>query len=101
MVRVRLCAGEWVALAAATPLSPLQYLAKSTIMDLEFLALSGPKRRGEWQIDLPRDTFGKLQSGILRAWAMDFNRHILYRLPGDQNFAVIAGPDREKDFSRP
>ena len=39
-------AGEWVAIAAATPLSPPQYLAKSTRMDLEFLAVSGPQKRG-------------------------------------------------------
>ena len=63
--------GEWVAIAAATPTSPLQYLAKHTRMDLEFLeTVSGPKRRGEWEIDLPPGTFGDLRSGVLRAWAM-------------------------------
>jgi hypothetical protein len=30
-----------------------------------------------------------LQSGVLRAWAMDFRRRVLYQLPGDQEFNVI------------
>ena len=100
LLGVQNVSGEWVALAAATPLSPLQYLAKSTMMDLEFLAVSGPKKRGEWQIDLPNTTFGDLRSGVLRAWAMDFSRHVLYRLPGDQNFTAISEPNGEKDPSR-
>ena len=45
--------GEWVAIAAGTPVSPPRYLAKSTRMDWEFLAVSGPQKRGEWEIDLP------------------------------------------------
>ena len=57
-------------------------------MDWEFLALSSPQKRGEWEIDLPADAFGNLRSGVLRAWAMDFRRHVLYRLPGDQEFTV-------------
>jgi hypothetical protein len=101
--------GEWVAIAAATPTSPLQYLAKRTRMDLEFLeTVSGPKRRGEWEIDLPPGTFGDLRSGVLRAWAMDFRRHVLYQLPGDQNFTVISEPGpseepaaQEKGASQP
>ena len=101
--------GEWVAIAAATPLSPPQYLAKSTRMDLEFLAVSGPQRQGEWEINIPLGAFGELLSGILRAWAMDFRQHVLYQLPGDQEFTVISKPDRpsqelaarEKDPSEP
>jgi len=89
--------GEWVAIAAATPTSPLQYLAKSTRMDLEFLAVSGPQRRGEWEIDLPPGTFGDLRSGVLRAWAMDFRRHVLYQLPGDQEFIAISEPNRPSE----
>ena len=61
-------------------------------MDLEFLAVSGPQKRGEWNIDLPMNSFGEIRSGVLRAWAMDFPRRILYRLPGDQNFSVISEP---------
>jgi hypothetical protein len=101
--------GEWVAIAAATPLSLPQYLAKSTRMDLEFLAVSGPQKQGEWEINLPLGAFGELRSGILRAWAMDFRQHVLYQLPGDQEFTVISKPDRpsqelaarEKDPSEP
>jgi hypothetical protein len=94
--------GEWVAIAAGTPLSPPRYLAGSTRMDSEFLALSGPQKRGEWEIDLPRDIFGDLRSGVLRAWAMDFRRHVLYQLPGDQNFTVILEPAaQEKSASQP
>ena len=37
--------GEWVAIAAGTPVSPPRYLAKSTRMDSEFLAVSGPRKR--------------------------------------------------------
>jgi hypothetical protein len=81
-------AGEWVAVAAATPLSPPRYLHKSMRMDWEFLAVSAPKKRGEWEIDLPIGSFGNLSSGVLRAWAMDYRRHVLYRLPGDQQFIV-------------
>jgi hypothetical protein len=102
-------AGEWVAIAAATPLSPPQYLANSTRMDLEFLAVPGPPKQGEWEIKLPLGPFGELRSGILRAWAMDFRQHVLYQLPGDQEFTVISKPDRpsqelaarEKDPSEP
>jgi hypothetical protein len=65
-------AGEWVAIAAATPLSPPKYLARSTRMDLEFLAVPAPQKRGEWEIYLPLGSFGELRSGVLRAWAMDF-----------------------------
>ncbi|MET0224058.1 MAG: hypothetical protein ABW346_06745, partial [Terrimicrobium sp.] len=54
----------------------------------EFLALSPPKKPGEWAIDLPADAFGNLEKGVLRAWAMDYSRHVLYRLPGDQQFTV-------------
>ena len=89
ILAVQNAAGEWVAIAAATPLSAPQYLHKSTRMDLEFLAVSGPQKRGEWTIDLPMNTLGEMRSGVLRAWAMDFPRRILYRLPGDQNFSVM------------
>ena len=68
--------GEWVAIAAGTPVGPPRYLAKSTRMDSEFLAVSGPQKRGEWEIDLPRDTFGSRRRGVLRAWGLDFRRHI-------------------------
>ncbi len=81
-------AGEWVAVAAATPLSPPKYLRKSIYLDWEFLALSAPQKRGEWEIDLPEDTFGNVDGRVLRAWAMDYSRHVLYRLPGDQEFVV-------------
>jgi hypothetical protein len=81
--------GEWVAIAAGTPVGPPRYLAKSTRMDSEFLAVSGPQKRGEWEIDLPRDTFGSRRRGVLRAWGLDFRQHILYQLPGDQEFTVI------------
>ena len=102
-------AGEWVATAAATPLSPPQYLAKSTRMDLEFLAVSGLQKPGEWEINLPPGTFGELRSGVLRAWAMDFRRRVLYQLPGDQKFTAISEPNRpseglaaqERDPSQP
>ncbi len=82
-------AGEWVAIAAAIPLSPPKYLARSTRMDLEFLAVPVPQKRGEWEIDLPLGSFGELRSGFLKAWAMDFRRRILYQLPGDQEFNMI------------
>jgi hypothetical protein len=85
--------GEWVAIAAGTPVSPPRYLFKSTRMDSEFLALSGPQKRGEWEIDLPPDTFGSRRRGVLRAWGLDFQRHILYQLPGDQEFAVVSEPN--------
>jgi hypothetical protein len=97
LLGVQNAAGEWVAIAAATPTSPLQYFPKSTRMDLEFLAVSGPQKRGEWEIDLPHDIFGDLRSGVLRAWAMDFRRHVLYQLPGDQNFTVISEPNRPSE----
>ena len=80
--------GDWVAVAAASALSPPKYLRRSIGTDWEFLALSPPKKPGEWAIDLPADTFGNLQKGVLRAWAMDYGRHILYRLPGDQQFTL-------------
>jgi hypothetical protein len=80
--------GDWVAVAAASALSPPKYLRRSIGTDWEFLALSSPKQPGEWAIDLPADTFGNLQNGVLRAWAMDYGRHILYRLPGDQQFTL-------------
>ena len=38
-------AGEWVALAAGTPLSPPKYLARNTRMDLEFLAVPALQKR--------------------------------------------------------
>ena len=63
-------------------------------MDLEFLAVSGPQKRGEWEIDLPPDSFGELRSGVLRAWAMDFRRRVLYQLPGDQEFSVSSEMDK-------
>jgi hypothetical protein len=81
-------AGEWVAVAAASALSPPKCLRRSIGTDWEFLALSSPKQPGEWAIDLPADTFGNLEKGVLRAWAMDYSRHVLYRLPGDQQFTV-------------
>ena len=86
--------GEWVAIAAGTPVSPPRYLDKNTRMDWEFLALSGPQKRGEWEIDLPPNAFGEQRSGLLRAWALDFRRQVLYQLPGDQEFAVIPEMDR-------
>jgi hypothetical protein len=85
---VQNAAGEWVAVAAATPISPPRYLRRSTAMDLEFLAVSGPQKRGEWELDLPVDALNASQSGILRAWAMDFQRRVLYPLPGDQHFTL-------------
>ncbi|MGB7792149.1 MAG: hypothetical protein WBL39_13155, partial [Terrimicrobiaceae bacterium] len=48
---------------------------------------------GEWEIDLPPDTFGSRRRGVLRAWGLDFQRHILYQLPGDQEFAVVSEMD--------
>ena len=59
-------------------------------MDLEFLAVPAPQKRGEWEIDLPLGSFGELRSGVFRAWAMDFRRRVLYQLPGDQEFNVIG-----------
>jgi hypothetical protein len=64
ILAVQNAAGEWVAIAAATPLSAPQYLHKSTRMDLEFLAVSGPQKRGEWTIDLPMNTLGEMRSGV-------------------------------------
>lgn len=81
--------GEWVAIAAGTPLSRPNYLRKSNRMDWEFLAISDPGKGGDWDIELPLGTFGDRHSGVLRAWAMDYRRHVLYRLPGDQKFIVI------------
>jgi len=92
---VQNAAGEWVAIAAATPLSPPKYLSKSTQMDFEFLAVSAPQKRGGWEIELPPGTFGELRSGVLRAWAMDFRRRVLYRLPDDQEFLVIYEPSEK------
>ena len=91
--------GGWVAIAAGTPLSQPDYLRRSNRMDWEFLALSEPGRRGSWEIDLPLGTFGDLRSGVLRAWAMDYRRGVLYRLPGDQKFIVIYNnsPSKEPD----
>jgi hypothetical protein len=94
---VQSASGEWVAVAGATPVSPLQYLARGTRMDFEFLAVSPPQKRGEWQIDLPIDAFGEVRRGVLRAWAMDFPRRILYRLPGDKSFTVSPEPNRPSD----
>ena len=94
---VQNAAGEWVAIAAATPVSPLQYLARGTQMDFEFLAVSDPQKRGKWQINLPIDAFGAMQEGVLRAWAMDFPRRILYRLPGDKSFTKNAEPNKPSD----
>jgi hypothetical protein len=91
--------GEWVAIAAGTPVSPPRYLFKSTRMDSEFLALSDPQKRGEWEIDLPPDAFGSRRRGVLRAWGLDFQRRILYQLPGDQEFAVASEMDRP--FEKP
>jgi hypothetical protein len=68
-------------------------------MDSEFLALSGPQKPGEWEIDLPPDTFGTQRRGVLRAWGLDFQRHILYQLPGDQKFAVVS--EMETPLERP
>ena len=82
--------GEWMAIAAGTPVSPPRYLVKSTRMDWEFLAVSGPQKPGEWEIDLPSDIFGTRRRGVVRAWALDFQRHILYQLPGDQEFTVAS-----------
>jgi hypothetical protein len=89
--------GEWVAIAAGTPLSRPKYLRKSNRMDWEFLAISEPTKGGDWEIELPLGTFR--DSGVLRAWAMDYRRHVLYRLPGDQKFIAIYknGPSREPD----
>ena len=78
-------------------------------MDLEFLAVSGLQKPGEWEINLPPGTFGELRSGVLRAWAMDFRRRVLYQLPGDQKFTAISEPNRpseglaaqERDPSQP
>jgi hypothetical protein len=81
--------GEWVAIAAGMPLSRPNYLRKSNRMDWEFLAISDPGKGGDWEIELPLGTFGDRHSGVLRAWAMDYRRHVLYRLPGDQKFIVI------------
>jgi hypothetical protein len=81
--------GEWVAITAGTPLSRPNYLRWSNRMDWEFLALSPSGKGGDWEIELPLETFGDLRSGVLRAWAMDYRRRVLYRLPGDQNFIVI------------
>jgi hypothetical protein len=88
-------AGEWVAVAATTPLGPPQYLRKSTRMDLEFLAVSEPRKRGEWKSELPLNTFQG--SGVLRAWAMDFRRRILYRLPDDQKIIVSSSNEPEAE----
>jgi hypothetical protein len=85
---VQNAAGEWVAVAAATPISPPRYMRQSTAMDLEFLAVADPKKRGEWELDLPIDSLSGSQSGVLRAWAMDFRRRVLYALPGDQHFTL-------------
>jgi hypothetical protein len=86
--------GEWMAIAGGTPVSPPRYLAKSTRMDWEFLALSGPQKPGEWEIDLPPDTFGARRRGVVRAWGLDFQRHVLYQLPGDQEFTVASEMER-------
>jgi hypothetical protein len=94
LLGVRNADGEWVAIAAGTPVSPPRYLFKNTRMDWEFLAVSGPQKRGEWEIDLPPNAFGEQRSGVLRAWALDFPRQVLYQLPGDQEFAVISEMDR-------
>jgi hypothetical protein len=95
-------AGEWVAVAAATPVSPPRYLRRSTAMDLEFLAISGPQKRGEWEVDLPLDAFGAVQSGIVRAWAMDFPRRVLYPLPGEQGFTTsLAMPAIQERYASP
>jgi hypothetical protein len=66
-------------------------------MDWEFLAISEPTKGGDWQIELPLGTLR--DSGVLRAWAMDYRRHVLYRLPGDQEFIVIHknSPSKEPD----
>ena len=84
--RMRLASGSRSRLP---PLSARQNIStRACGMDWEFLAVSAPQKRGEWEIDLPAGTFGNLRSGVLRAWAMDYSRHILYPLPGDQKFIV-------------
>ena len=62
-------------------------------MDLEFLAVPAPQKRGQWEMDLPLGSFGELRSGVLRAWALDFRRRVLYQLPGDREFNVIESDE--------
>ena len=89
LLGVQNAAGEWVAIAAATPLSAPQYLHKSTRMDWNSW-LCRARKSGENGLSIfPMNTLGEMRSGVLRAWAMDFPRRILYRLPGDQNFSVM------------
>jgi hypothetical protein len=91
--------GEWIPIAAATPISPLQYQAQSTRMDLEFLPISGPRKRGEWEIEIPFVLFSQMRGGVIRAWAMDYPRRMLYQLPGDQRFTVPPEQDAPPKFN--
>jgi hypothetical protein len=84
--------GEWIAIAAATPSSPPRYLNKSRRMDWEFLAVPEPQQSGRWEIDLPDGLFAGQEHGTLRAWAMDFRKRKLYRLPGDRAFEAPGAP---------
>jgi hypothetical protein len=86
--------GEWVAIAAAPRSVRRDISPRARAWIGIFSRFSGPQKRGEWEIDLPSDTFGEQRSGVLRAWALDFRRHVLYQLPGDQEFGVISEKDR-------
>jgi hypothetical protein len=55
------------------------------------MELDGIRRAGDWENELFLGSLGDLHSGVLRAWAMDYRRHVLYRLPGDQKFGVLCG----------
>jgi hypothetical protein len=82
--------GEWIAVAVTTPVGPPRYLRKSTRKDLEFLAVCEPPQSGQWEIELTSDNLEHLGNGILRAWAMDFRRRVLYRLPEDQSIVAVS-----------
>jgi hypothetical protein len=66
-----------------------QYLANSTRMDLEFLAVPAPQKRGmgnqpsAWH-------FWRPAKRVLRAWAMGFRWLVCDQLPGDQEFLAIS-----------
>jgi hypothetical protein len=91
--------GEWIAIAAATPSSPPRYLNKSRRMDWEFLAVPEPQPSGAWEIDLPNELFAGQGRGTFRAWAMDFRKRKLYRLPGDKAFAAPLCPQDSSQAS--
>jgi hypothetical protein len=85
--------GEWTARAAVTPRTPPMFLRRNARMDYWFLAVPEMLEDmplaewGTWQAELPSNTFGNQTSGTVAAWAYDYERNNLYRIPGDHELS--------------